>query len=124
DARGPIAVAELELGRLLADYPPEPDPRALPSFPAIQRDLSVIVPESVAWEAVAATARASGGELLEAVEFITTWRGAKVGADRKSVSLRLQFREPGRTLRHDEVDPQVQAVGDALVRTLGGTIPS
>ena len=124
DARGPIAVAELELDRMLGDYPPDSQPRPLPSFPSIERDLSVVFPEAVSWVAVAGTARQHGGPLRESVEFITTWRGRKIGSDRKSVTLRLQFRDRERTLRHEEVDPQVQEVADALVATLDGTIPS
>ncbi len=34
----------------------------------------------------------------------------QVGEGKKSVTLRMAFRDPERTLRHDEVDPQVEAV--------------
>ena len=99
-------------------------PEPLPSFPAIERDLSVLLSESTTWKQVAHTARGAGDELLESVEFLTTWRGKRVGPDRKSVTLRLQFRAADRTLRHEEVDPQVESITTALVEQLGGEIPS
>ena len=124
DARGPIAVAEVELRPLIDRYPPMRHPEPLPSFPAIERDLSVLLSESTTWKQVAHTARGAGDELLESVEFLTTWRGKRVGPDRKSVTLRLQFRAADRTLRHEEVDPQVESITTALVEQLGGEIPS
>ncbi|MAJ46368.1 MAG: hypothetical protein CBC35_03520, partial [Planctomycetes bacterium TMED75] len=124
DARGPIAVAELELRPLLDRYPPMRQPEPLPSFPSIERDLSVLLAESTDWEKVAQTVRGAGDELLESVQFLTTWRGKRVGPDRKSVTLRLQFRDGSRTLRHEEVDPQVESITRALVEQLGGEIPS
>ena len=124
DARGPIAVAEFELRPLIDHFPADRHPHPLPSFPSIERDLSVLIDESVSWDAIAGTARAAGDELLESVEFITTWRGKRLGPDRKSVTLRLQFRDETRTLRHEEVDPQVQRISQALTEALGGEIRS
>ncbi|MEE2682128.1 MAG: phenylalanine--tRNA ligase subunit beta [Planctomycetota bacterium] len=124
DARGPIAVAEFELHPLIERFPPVPQPHPLPSIPSIERDLSVLIDESTSWERIAATAREAGDELLESVEFITTWRGKRLGPDRKSVTLRLQFRDETRTLRHEEVDPQVEGIARALTEQLGGEIRS
>ena len=124
DARGPIAVAEFELRPLIERFPPARQPQPLPSFPSIERDLSVLIDESVSWAAISQTARAAGDHLLESVDFITTWRGKRLGPDRKSVTLRLHFRDETRTLRHEEVDPQVQRISQALTETLGGEIRS
>lgn len=76
------------------------------------------------WEQIARTARDAGDELLESVDFITTWRGKRLGPDRKSVTLRLQFHDATRTLRHEEVDPQVERIALALTEQLGGEIRS
>ncbi len=106
--------AELNVQELLKRYPPEPQAHALPEFPAIERDLSIVVVEDVAWAAVADAVNTLKLEHLEAVEFVTTYRGKQVGAGRKSVTLRLRFRSHDRTLRHDEVDAQMTRTIETL----------
>jgi hypothetical protein len=53
-------------------------------------------------------------EHAERIEFVTTFRGKQIGAGRKSVTLRIRFRAPDRTLKHDEVDVQMEQVMNAL----------
>ncbi len=122
----PIAAAELELAPgglapLMNEWPRDTAARDLAAFPAITRDLTVLVPESVVWRDLESTAVAAEPPLLEAVEFVTVFRGGKLPADRKAVTLRMRFRAGDRTLRHEEVDPGVAAVTSAL-EALGGEI--
>ena len=124
DAAGPIAAAELQLPPLISNYPPQVEAKPLPAFPPIDRDLSVTLAESVSWADVETTAQNAGGELLEQVSYVTTWRGKQLGSDRKSVTMHLRFRDPEKTLRHEDVDPHVQIITKALIEQLGGEIRS
>ena len=45
-----------------------------------------------------------------------------MGKNRKSLTFRMRFRADDRTLRHEEVDPQVTAVRKALQEQLGGEV--
>jgi phenylalanyl-tRNA synthetase beta chain len=121
-AVGPVAAAELVLGGLLEGYPPSRAARPLPQFPSIDRDLSIVVAEEVPWSRLEEVARAAGDDLLDGIEFVTTWRAEKLGAGRKSVTMRLRFRAEDRTLRHEEVDPQVDAIAQALVKDTDGEL--
>jgi phenylalanyl-tRNA synthetase beta chain len=60
--------------------------------------------------------------MLEELRFVTVSRGKPVPAGRKSVTLRLVFRDPQRTLRHEEVDPQVATVLSRLTEDLGAEL--
>ena len=106
----PVVVAELDLDALIALYPPTSGSLELPAFPSIERDLSVVVDEQVAWAQIEQGVRDAKPALLEGVHYVGAYRASDLGAGRKSVTLRLAFRDPKRTLRHDEVDPQVEAV--------------
>jgi phenylalanyl-tRNA synthetase beta chain len=106
----PIVAAELSIEPLLALYPPRPRVSAMPGFPAIERDLSLIVSEQTPWSAISSLVRGLNVPLLEDCRFIGTYRGPQAGAGKKSVTLRMRFRDPARTLRHEEVDPQVTSV--------------
>lgn len=118
----PVVLLEAELTPLLALYPPTPTAATLARFPAIERDLSVIVAEPVRWAQIEDAIAMADPPLLESVRFITTYRGKPIDKGHKSVSLRMVFRDPDRTLRHEQVDPQVAAVVDALARQCGATL--
>ncbi len=81
-------------------------PRAqpLPRFPAVERDLAVVVEETVAAGAILAAITESGGDLLESARAFDEYRGAQFAEGRKSVAFTLTFRSPERTLTDAEVD--------------------
>jgi phenylalanyl-tRNA synthetase beta chain len=112
----PVAIAELEVEPLLVLFPPRATPAPLPQFPGIERDLSLIVDEPVAWAQVRSLVQGAKLQRLEAVEFVGTYRGKQIGDGKKSLTLRLRFRDAGRTLRHEEVDPEVDGITTLLQR--------
>lgn len=114
DLTTPVIVAEVGLEPLIAHYPPAALVDELPAFPSIARDLSVVVSEDIAWNAIEHVIDSANLAMLDAREFVGVYRGKQLGAGRKSVTFRLRFRDPARTLRHDEVDPQVAQLVDAL----------
>lgn len=96
-------VAELELDTLsrYADFAVLY--RALPRYPAVSRDLAVVVDASVPVGALEAAIRETAGELLEAIQVFDVYAGERFGADKKSVALSLTFRHAERTLTDDEI---------------------
>ena len=93
-------------------------------FPAIERDVSAIVAESVAWADVRAVVDPLPMPHLEALEFVTVFRGKPIGRNRKSVTFRCRFRGPDRTLQHAEVDQLMAPLLTALRERLGAEIRS
>jgi phenylalanyl-tRNA synthetase beta chain len=111
---GTFIAAELGAPALYHRYPPEVSARELPAFPSIERDLSAIIEDRVPWIEVKSALHTLNLQHVEAIEFVTTYRGKQVGAGKKSLTLRARFRAADRTLKHDEVDAQMNAVVDAL----------
>lgn len=122
DLQSPVVAAELSLEGLLAGYPPNRAVRQLPRFPAIERDLSVVVKEPVAWADIQQQVLATQPALLEDLLFLGVYRGQPVPKGSKSVSFRMLFRDPGCTLRHDQVDSQVAVVVQRLETQLGAQL--
>lgn len=110
----PVACAELDLEPLLSFYPPKAALAPLPAFPSIERDLSLVVAESLPWatfdQTLAKLRQEPDMALMEDARFVGVYRGEQAGKGRKSVTFRMRFRAPDRTLRHEEVDPQVARV--------------
>ena len=61
---------------------------------------------------------------LEAIEYVTVYRGKGIDAGHKSLTLRLRFRDHERTLTHDEVDPQIDLTVQSLQTNLDARIRS
>ena len=117
-----MVAAELELAPLIAPFPPRSTAHPLPAFPPIQRDLSLIVDDPTPWSRIREAALGAKPAMLETIDFVGNYRGKPLAAGKKSVTMRLTFRDPARTLRHDEVDPQIAAVLAAATRDLGASL--
>jgi phenylalanyl-tRNA synthetase beta chain len=81
-------------------------PRAepLPRFPAVERDLAVVIEDHVAAGALLATIKEGGGGFLEQARAFDEYHGPQVPEGHKSVAFTLTFRSPERTLTDAEVD--------------------
>lgn len=122
DLDHPVVGAELRIQALIDAYPPRSDAQLLPQFPGIDRDLSLIVPEETPWSKIENLV--SGLKLDRCVgwQMVDIFRGKQLGDDKKSVTLRLHFRDDERTLRHEEVDPQVDLCAQHAKSSLGAEI--
>lgn len=89
----------------------------LPRYPAMQRDIAVVVNSDVEAGALIDVIREKAGELLESVEVFDVFTGAKLGEGKKSVALSLVYRHMERTL----TDEEVAAVHDQVVEGLSQT---
>ena len=117
---GRVTLVELDLAPLLAAAGTV-RAKALPRFPAVARELNVVLEEGVAAAEVLAAARAAGAELLETVNAVDEYRGAQIGEGSKSLNLALTFRSSERTLTDPEVDDVMRDVRSALQSNLGAT---
>ncbi|MHC4323963.1 MAG: phenylalanine--tRNA ligase subunit beta-related protein, partial [Planctomycetota bacterium] len=76
----------------------------IPRFPAIQRDLSIIVDEAILWADIIQAVESKASGELEETRFVGIYRGKGVPSGRKSVTLTLRFRDEDGTLTHETVD--------------------
>jgi phenylalanyl-tRNA synthetase beta chain len=81
-----------------------PRARPLPRFPAVERDLAVVVEETIAAGTLLASIKELAGDLLEHARAFDEYHGAQVPEGHKSIAFTLTFRSPERTLTDAEVD--------------------
>ncbi|MCA9303282.1 MAG: phenylalanine--tRNA ligase subunit beta [Phycisphaerales bacterium] len=124
DIERPVVGCELAVDALVGAYPPRSNAQLLPQFPGIERDLSLIVDESVRWDQVEGVIDACGLDRAVGHSMVGVFRGEQIGAGKKSVTLRVGFRDDGRTLRHEEVDPQMEQLAAKAKTELGAEIRS
>jgi len=86
----------------------------IPKFPAVVRDLALLVDREVAVEALQREMMATGGEYLRDVEVFDVYLGEQVAREKKSVAFKLTFQSAERTLVEEEVDASLRAILSAL----------
>ncbi|MHC4425305.1 MAG: phenylalanine--tRNA ligase subunit beta [Planctomycetota bacterium] len=78
--------------------------KPLPRFPAIQRDLSIVVDEQIRWADIIEAVKSKACGELEEVQFVGIYRGKGIPSGKKSVTVSLRFRDEDGTLTHQAVD--------------------
>jgi phenylalanyl-tRNA synthetase beta chain len=121
--RLPVAVAELRLEALESAAALIPQHVEQSPFPAIARDLNIVVDERVRWSDLAETVRHSGGQLLESIEFREIYRDPQTdGVGKKRLLFSISLRAPNRTLTGEQADELRQVVVTEIARRHGGKL--
>ncbi len=118
----PCAAASIRFDMLSARAGAGRTYRPLPRFPAVRRDLSVVVDAATAWGQVAEAIASVAQPAREAVEYVGSYRGRQLPDGSKSVTFTLVYRYDQGTLRREEVDEMVAAVVAALGEKLSGRL--
>jgi phenylalanyl-tRNA synthetase beta chain len=105
DLNEACAVCELDLSNLIAyGFSPRKTFQPPPKFPAIRRDLALVLDRNFPADMVVKTIRECGASLLESVEVFDVYEGTAVAAGKKSVALACRYRAKDRTLTDEEVN--------------------
>lgn len=119
DLPQPVILFQLELEALSSRLPRFEE---LSKFPAIRRDIAIVVDESVTARAVKECITSRGGELLQEVQLFDVFRGERIDSGRKSLALGLTIQDTSRTLTDEDVDALVKNIVEALHSQLGATL--
>lgn len=103
-----VYVAEINLVKLFAHAVDHREFKALPKYPAISRDLALLIKDGVSSDQVVAVIKkVTNRKLLESVEIFDVYKGQGVPKGNTSIALTVVFRAPDRTLTDDEVQAEI-----------------
>jgi phenylalanyl-tRNA synthetase beta chain len=119
ELRTACSAAELELGVLLESARTVAQYSPLPSYPAVVRDLSLVLDRAIAWAELEAVVREHAGATFRGARYRDTFA---LEEGKQSVHFTTTFRGDDRTLTGEEVDAAVRGVVEACSRTLGATL--
>ena len=88
----------------------------------MRRDLSFVAPQTTSYEKIAKTLRAAGGKDLESVSLIDLFQGEKIGADKRSLTVSLTFRNKEKTLNDGDVEKIIQKMVSDLEKKCGAVL--
>jgi phenylalanyl-tRNA synthetase beta chain len=120
DLTYPVFVFELETEGGLAAHVPEYV--EISKYPAIRRDIAVIVDEALPVDALRSAVSSAAGALLKELTVLSVYRGRQFEKGMKSIALGLQLQDTSRTLTDNEADAIVAQVVGELGRQFGATI--
>lgn len=93
---------------------PLPRFRELSKYPAVRRDIALIVDEATSAQAVSACITGATGGLLQVVQLFDVYRGKGVDSGRKSLALGLTWQDSSRTLTDGDIDTLMEQVVNQL----------
>ena len=93
----------------------------LSRYPAVTRDLAVVVADETPFRKVEEILTRGAGDLLEGVSLFDVYKGAPLPPGQKSLAFAIVFRSCERTLRDEEADRQINHIRDLLASELGAS---
>lgn len=90
-------------------------------YPAVTRDLAVVVADDMPYEKVERLLAEGAGELLENLSLFDLYTGPPLSSGQKSLAFTVVFRSHERTLRDEEVDERLSNMRSLLASELGAS---
>ena len=110
----PCYMAELSFDAVKAAINDDIKYKPLPKFPAVTRDIAMLVDKNVAFAQIEEIIRNTSGKLLEEVKLFDVYEGEQIPENKKSVAYSAVFRAPNRSLTGEEV----QEIFDKILKNL------
>jgi len=115
-------VADLHYNILLQIAREDKKYSAIPKYPAVERDMAVLVKDEITSMQIETIVKYIGGELLESVKMFDMYKGKQITEGYKSVAYELVFRAEDRTLIDEEVNKIFDKVLKALESEIGAQL--
>lgn len=123
DIKQPVFLFELNLNQLAPLVPETKTSRPIPRFPAVPRDITLIVDQSVEAGSILDAVADKSEELVEAVALFDAFEGGPIPAGKKSISFRIIYRSQQRTLKDQEINTLHKKLTDGLVTKFKALLP-
>jgi phenylalanyl-tRNA synthetase beta chain len=115
----PVYALSLDLDEVLNIKKLPPKYKDIPLYPAVKRDIAMIVPCGVANRAIVNEIKATGGELAVEIILFDKYEGSQIEKGYFSLAYSITYRNPGRTLTDEEVNAKHEEISVNLAGKLG-----
>lgn len=96
--------------------------KALPKFPAVKRDLSLLLDSSVTFGEIYNLAFQSERKLLKEVDLFDVYEGNKLAANKKSYAVSFLLQDEGKTLNEKQIDKIMQKLQATFEKNLEASL--
>lgn len=99
-----------------------PKNKELPKFPAVTRDIAVVLDESIPAGHVERMIRERGGKAIESCKLFDCYIGSQVPEGKKSLAYALSFRDSSKTLTDEDVNKFMKKILNGLETKFGASL--
>ncbi len=124
DIKEPVYIFELTLDALMPHIPDQIQFQPIPRFPAVARDITLIVDQSIESGEIIKQIQSVSEDLLEDVYLFDVYIGKPIPEGKKSVSVRIIYRSFTETLEDDRVNAIHQGITERLIQAFDATLPA
>ncbi len=124
DLKQAAFLLEIHFDHLLPLIKDTPQSKPIPKFPAIFRDITIIINNDIETQKVITAAQQQQEALVESFTLLDVFEGKPIAEGKKSVSLRVTYRSVVKTLKDEDVSPIHQSIADRLVKAFKATLPA
>lgn len=117
-----IIVFELNLDLLMSGLSEKISYAQIPKYPAVDRDMAVILNDSITSGEVLDMIKGYQAALIENIELFDHYKGKNIPPDKKSLGFRITYRSKERTLTDDEVEAVHHSLVNSVLEKTGGTL--
>ena len=117
-----VYVAEVNITKLTKYSKSNKKYVEVPKFPAVERDIAIIVDEKVEVGQIEKIITKKSKKWLEEAKLFDIYRNEKIGENKKSVAYSLIFRDKNKTLSDQEINTTMESIIKELEKTLGAEL--
>ena len=118
----PVYFAELNTATLYAACETEVNYRSIPAFPAVKRDLALIIDENVSYKTLEEIGFKYGSKLMKNITLFDVYEGDKIEKGKKSYALNFVLQHPEKTLTEEEINKVMNKLIAAYEREAGAKL--
>ena len=121
-------LAELNITKVVKYSKQNKKYQEVPKFPAVERDIAIVVDEDVEVEAIEQSITKKSKRLLkgkkglEEIKLFDIYRDEKIGKGKKSIAYSLIFRDKTKSMSDDEINPVMEEITKELEDKFGATL--
>ena len=117
-------IFEMDLKLVLSAMPEKTDYVPVPKFPAISRDITIIVDNNVESADILLSVKNFKEDLVESLYLFDMFEGKSVPDGKKSISFRITYRSPFETLKDDYISQVHKIIADRLIKKFNAALPA
>jgi len=123
DLKQSVYIYELNIDSLIKLLPETRQSKPIPKFPAVPRDITVIVNQNTESGAMLECIENIQEQLVENIHLFDVFTGDPIPPGKKSVSIRVTYRSSKKTLEDEDVGNIHKAITDRLIKEFDAGLP-
>ena len=115
-------VAEINLTAVEAGLMPNPSFQEITKFPAVSRDMALLLPAETSHKEVVAAIESAGVKRLTSIKLFDVYAGANIEVGKKSMAYSLTFQNPEASLTDEEVAKFMEKISKAMAEQVSAEV--